>query len=257
MTYMDKLLGHRHHEHKSIPLPTLLPPHATYTTMDTMTRTVPLLEAPPSSAQPAQTRWPRTIEISTRITIPLAFTPETLERRPEDSSDPTTSCLADTNVSIKFPDEKPPEYSVAPSEAASPASSVSEEAVPAPDKSFLIRDPECGKSIAVIDGTLQLHGTLPSNPASQWACFEANGWLGFRNLATGMVMGHNGRGVFHAKVTHHRAHEWFQARRHPDGGYLLLVKHRDHLWKMDIAEDGKGLVEKPEGGKRWEFVAVD
>ena len=257
MTYMNKLLGHRRDENKSIPFFVLLPAHATYTSMATMTRTVPLLEASPSSAPPSQTRWPRTIEISTRITIPLAFNPETFERCPRDNEDPTTSCLADTNVSIKFPDQKPPEYSASSPKTASPASSVCEEAVPAPDQTFLIRDPECGKSIVVIDGNLQLHGTLPYNPASQWTCFEANGWLGFRNRATRMVMGHNGRGWFHAKVTHHRAHEWFQARRHPDGGYLLLVKHRDYLWRMDVAEDGKGLLEKPEGGKRWEFVAVD
>lgn len=226
-----------------------------------MTRTVPLPEATPSSAvPPQQTRWPRTIEIATRITVPLAFTPETLERRPEEGADPATSCLADTNVSIKFPDEKPPEYS-APSPKAAESRSTPQateaETVPCPGRSFLIRDPERGKSVAVVDGALQLHGILPSDTTGQWACFEENGWLGFRNRATGMVMGHNGRGGFHAKVTHHRAHEWFQVRRHPEGGYLLLVKHRDHLWRMDVGPDGRTLVEKPEGGKRWEFVAVE
>ena len=206
-----------------------------------------------------QIRWPRTIEISTRITIPVAFTPETLASQQPEGADPATSCLADTNVSIRFADEKPESdvAAAASSKTASPAPSIAEETVPCPDQTFLIRDPDCGKCIAMNDGALELYGTLPSNPAAHWTCFEANGWLGFRNRATGMVMGHNGRGVFHAKVTHHKPHEWFQTRRHPEGGYLLLVKHRDYLWRMDVGTDGKGLIERPEGGKRWQFVRVD
>lgn len=225
--------------------------------MATMTRTVPLLEAPPSAAERPQMRWPRSIEIATRVTIPMIFTPETLTGQPNDGTDAVPSCLADTNVSIKFADEKPEANNTASSATASAAPSIREEVVPVPDRTFLIRDPECGKSIAVVDGALQLHGTLPSNPAAHWTCFESHGWLGFRCRATGNVLGHDGRGGFHAKVPHHKAHEWFQVRRHPDGGYLLLVKHRDHLWRMDVAGDGRGLVERPEGGKHWQFIAVD
>lgn len=72
-----------------------------------------------------------------------------------------------------------------------------------------------------------------------------------------MVLGRDGRGGVHARVTHHRAHEWFQTRLHPEGGHLLLVKRGDELWRVVVLEDGKVLAESPKGGMRWEFVEVE
>jgi hypothetical protein len=69
-------------------------------------------------------------------------------------------------------------------------------------------------------------------------------------------IGHNGRGKFYAKVTHHKEHEYFCARRHPDGGYLLLMRHGSKLWKMDIGKDDNELVETDNEGTVWEFVKV-
>lgn len=251
-----------------------------------MTQVVPQFAAPPYSAAPEpapepapeqpQAQGPYNIEITTRISIPRSLAPGApTDTQPSGAViDPNSDFVTSTNVSFKFPTDKDsPKELPAPPKAAPPARAPTPEparpttastpatatsgSVPFPDKTFMIRDSKAGKAIALVNGTPQLHGVLPSDPSSHWTCFETGGWLGFRNRSSGMVLGRDGRGGVHARVTHHRAHEWFQARMHPEGGYLLLVKRADELWRVVVLEDGKVLAESPKGGMRWEFLEVE
>lgn len=249
-----------------------------------MTQVVPQFAAPPYSTapgpapEPPQTQWPCNIEITTRISIPRSLAASHNDSQHNGTAaDPNSDFLTSTNVSFKFPSDKDLQKELpAPQKPARPAhparastpepvrpttastsATATSESVPFPDKTFMIRDSKSGKSITLVNGTPQLHGVLPSDPASHWTCFETGGWLGFRNRSSGMVLGRDGRGGVHARVTHHRAHEWFQARLHPEGGYLLLVRRGEELWRVVVLEDGKVLAESPKGGMRWEFVEVE
>lgn len=245
-----------------------------------MTITAPLFfERPPApSPSPGPTQGPRgcDIEVATQINIPFALTPEMLtEKRHgnEDlSNDMGSLAITSVSVSVKFAGGSHTVYPnnvtpVPPADAtpappadvpSPPTASVHPpaEAVPAPDETFIIRDPGSGRVICTTGPEVRLADMNPDSQSSHWICFENNGWLGFRNRASGMVLGHNGKGGFHAKVEHHKSHEWFQVRRHPDGGYLLLVRYKDHLRRVAVGGDGEALVEKKDGGVRWEFVKV-
>jgi len=130
------------------------------------------------------------------------------------------------------------------------------DAVPWAGEIFMIRDRIHGRVITLTDGKLQLEPNVSGLGSWYWVCVEKDGWLGFRNYASGAYIGHDGKGNFHAKVFHHKGHEFFCARRHPDGGYLLLMRHGNKLWKMDIKEGGNELVETENKGTLWEFVKV-
>jgi hypothetical protein len=130
------------------------------------------------------------------------------------------------------------------------------DAVPWAGETFMIRDRIRGRVITLKDGNLRLEANASRTGGWHWVCVEKNGWLGFRNYVSGTYIGHDGKGNFYAKVGHHEGHEFFCARRHPDGGYLLLMMHGMKFWKMDIGEDGNKLVETENEGTAWEFVKV-
>ncbi|OTA98209.1 hypothetical protein M426DRAFT_70257 [Hypoxylon sp. CI-4A] len=139
----------------------------------------------------------------------------------------------------------------------SPTASTSRrETVPWPGHTFIIRDPDSGRQITLECGELLLRSDRGNQGGYHWDCVEKDGWLGFRDPVHGMYMGHNNRGSFIAQVKHHKGYEFFCARRHPDGGYLLLTQHWNELWKMTIGKDGRSLVETTGKGTAWEFVDV-
>ena len=69
-------------------------------------------------------------------------------------------------------------------------------------------------------------------------------------------MGHDGNKKFCARATANNDWECFYAKKHPDGGYLLLVMHWGKLLQMSIKEDTNELVGTGNGGTVWEFVRV-
>lgn len=132
----------------------------------------------------------------------------------------------------------------------------SSDAVPWAGETYMIRDRLHGRIITLEESNLRLETHISRTGGWHWVCVEKDGWLGFRNRVSGTYIGHNGKGKFYAKVTHHKDHEYFCARRHLDGGYLLLMRHGSKLWKMDIGEDGHELIETENEGTVWEFVKV-
>ncbi|KAK8900815.1 hypothetical protein QC760_010579 [Botrytis cinerea] len=133
-------------------------------------------------------------------------------------------------------------------------------AVPEPGEIFIIRERGYGKIITLKDGNLQLDCNINRVGGCYWICVEKNGWLGFRNYISGTYIGHNGHGKFYAQATYHNDWESFCARKHPNGGYLLLTRHWSKLWKMDIKKNSDELdelVETETEGTTWEFAKVD
>lgn len=127
---------------------------------------------------------------------------------------------------------------------------------------YIIRDPKSGLAIALKEGTL---GLFPDvyyrGSGGRWRCVENDRlWLGFKNAVSGAYIGHNNRGGFVAEAKSHDGWEWFCARQHPYGGYVLLVKHWSGFLPMKIGgKDNKELVvdAEREGGTAWEFIRVD
>ncbi|KAI1371185.1 hypothetical protein F4677DRAFT_316860 [Hypoxylon crocopeplum] len=130
------------------------------------------------------------------------------------------------------------------------------ETVPWPGRTFIIKDPISGRQITLVRGELRLEYHTGDQGGYHWICVEKNGWLGFCDPVHNTYMGHDNRCGFIAQFKHHKDHESFCARKHPDGGYLLLTQHRDGLRRMDIGEDGHKLVETKDEGTAWEFVRV-
>lgn len=125
---------------------------------------------------------------------------------------------------------------------------------PWPGNTFVIYNKETGLSITVVGGKLQVSPEFTLRGGYHWDCVEKNGWLGFRNCVSGRFIGHDSKGNFIANVSHHQGHEYFCARRHPEGGYILLMRHGDNMVKMAIGNDGKSLIETKNEGTRWEFI---
>jgi len=73
---------------------------------------------------------------------------------------------------------------------------------------------------------------------------------------SGQYIGHDAKGTFQAKVTHHKTHESFHLVPCPAGGYLLATQYWNDWLKMAVK--GTNLVvAKGEGeGNIWEFVKV-
>ncbi|KAI1385863.1 uncharacterized protein F4822DRAFT_356346 [Hypoxylon trugodes] len=132
------------------------------------------------------------------------------------------------------------------------------ETVPWPGQTYIIREPSTRMQITLIDGELRLEDHKGDQGGYHWKCIETNGWLGFYNPSDMLHIGHDNRGNFIARAQQHDSWEYFGTRAHPDGGYLLLMRHGNTLWKMTIGEDGRKLVEtnEKEKGTAWEFVKV-
>ncbi|PQE26473.1 hypothetical protein CJF30_00001204 [Rutstroemia sp. NJR-2017a BBW] len=131
--------------------------------------------------------------------------------------------------------------------------------VPVPGSTFLIRSLHTHQVLTLSEGHLHLEPSPPAAGGWHWACIERDGWLGFRNCVSGTFMGHDGKGGFHAKVTHHKCNEWFVTRAVPGGGHLIMILHGDKWRRMGVAEGGREVLEVEKGvmeGTVWEFVRV-
>ncbi|KAI1097174.1 hypothetical protein F4804DRAFT_328394 [Jackrogersella minutella] len=130
------------------------------------------------------------------------------------------------------------------------------ETVPWPGNTYIIRDPDSRRQITLVRGELRLEFHTGEQGGYHWVCVEKDGWLGFYDPVHFMHMGRDNRGGYIAQVKHHRAYEYFNVRRHPNGGYILLTQSWSKLFKMGIAKPGHRLVETEGEGTAWEFENV-
>ncbi|KAF4615879.1 hypothetical protein G7Y89_g15236 [Cudoniella acicularis] len=137
------------------------------------------------------------------------------------------------------------------------------DAVPWPGSIFVIRDLEQGRIITLKDGKLILQTNPHKTSCIYWICIEhSNGFLGFRSSGAATYIGHDGGQKFICEVKHHRDYEWFCVRKHPEGGYVLLINRGKRFLRVRAKED-TGDCELVEGDgedkkwTRWEFVKVD
>ncbi|KAI1503070.1 hypothetical protein F5X99DRAFT_376680 [Biscogniauxia marginata] len=127
--------------------------------------------------------------------------------------------------------------------------------VPWPGNIYMIRHRESGKAITMGIRDLRLEKMNPLG-GWHWLCVERDGWFGFRNIVSGMLLGHDGGKTFYARAKDHKSWEYFVARAHPRGGYELLTLHRWKFWKLAVANDGYTLIETEDEGALWDFVEI-
>ncbi|KAM0246072.1 hypothetical protein ACHAQJ_010369 [Trichoderma viride] len=83
---------------------------------------------------------------------------------------------------------------------------------PIAGKTFIIRTrQEPHRILTLTNGALEfLSRPFPSSGIF-WQCVTTEGWYGFKNTVSGTYLGHDSKGKIFAKVSHHRAHEYFTA----------------------------------------------
>ncbi|KAK4203158.1 hypothetical protein QBC40DRAFT_275141 [Triangularia verruculosa] len=105
------------------------------------------------------------------------------------------------------------------------------------------------KAITLVHGQLKLMDLKVANLCNgcwSWQCISKEGWLGFRNVASGTYLGHNGNLQVVANAAHCKAWEWFCVRRVPHvggsgekdteiEGYVMLTRHWDSLRWVDVS----------------------
>ncbi|KAK4159579.1 hypothetical protein QBC43DRAFT_221653 [Cladorrhinum sp. PSN259] len=137
--------------------------------------------------------------------------------------------------------------------------------VPCPGKIFAITDANSKHALALLDGELKFveysHKNQMRGGCWLWNCVEQNGWLGFRNVASGTYLGHDGKGVLTAVKKHHKSYEQLCVRQDPEErGYIFLMAVWDKLGKVGMVGSGQNAtwrmavdVTKP---MVWKFVKV-
>jgi hypothetical protein len=133
-------------------------------------------------------------------------------------------------------------------------------AVPWPGSTYIIRSAGSAQVLTLLDGQVVLD--LSSGRGSiYWQCVETKGWLGFRDPASGLFMGHNMYARLGCTAKRHSEWESFCARMTPNGGYVLLMTQWGKLWPLGVkSENGVQRLEKVEKsvaeGLVWDFVKV-
>ncbi|KAK4082379.1 uncharacterized protein Triagg1_2191 [Trichoderma aggressivum f. europaeum] len=127
---------------------------------------------------------------------------------------------------------------------------------PIPGKSFMIQTRNKPNLILALKyGKLVwLETPIPSG-GHIWRCVEKDGWLGFRNMASGTYLGHNKEGKIVATQKEHKEQQRFTERRRENGGYMLSVLQEAALLGVAFSEDGKkSLVLQKGEGEALDFI---
>lgn len=136
-----------------------------------------------------------------------------------------------------------------------------ESSVPQAGKVFILHDHKTGRVLTLLDGHVSLQPPGTPGSAYRWMCEEREGWLGFKNIASGTYLGHNFWGDVCAAAHQHMGWENFCVRIQPNGGYVLLMTHWAQLWPLKQKDEG-GMqkllkAEAPvKDGNVWVFVEV-
>lgn len=127
-------------------------------------------------------------------------------------------------------------------------------------RTFLIRSISSGDVITLSDGKVML--AQPDGRASHWVCEEANGWLGFRNVVSGKLLGRGLDWGLCCSVTWHKEWERFHVHQQPEGGSVLLMSHwfnkiRPIGMRRENGTERLAMIEIGESDPiGWEFVEV-
>ncbi|EQL01546.1 hypothetical protein G6O67_007019 [Ophiocordyceps sinensis] len=135
-------------------------------------------------------------------------------------------------------------------------------AVPWPGHTFMIVEKNSKRAITLPDTSGRVclqdtHEGHDTNARQQWHCVRRYGWFGFLNPQSGKYLGHNDHNGIVARADKQGCWENLMPRKHPDGGYELLLPH--WWWAvrvMVVAHDGKSLAVRDDGTTLWEFVKV-
>ncbi|KAF2787777.1 hypothetical protein K505DRAFT_329436 [Melanomma pulvis-pyrius CBS 109.77] len=132
--------------------------------------------------------------------------------------------------------------------------------VPWPGSRYVIRRAGSTHVITLFDGQVLL-APPGGRGAIYWECVEQKGWLGFKEPASGMLLGHNIHGQLCCTARRQNGWENFSARMKPDGGCVLLMTHWAELWPLGVrVDDGVETLLKVEvgvgDGLVWDFVKV-
>lgn len=135
--------------------------------------------------------------------------------------------------------------------------------VPEPGRTYMIREAESDRAMALVDGELTLVRDPGTRGGWHWRCEEhpKKGWLGFRDAVGGKYLGHDIRGGYVARAIKHDSWEWFMLRPREKGGYNLYVRHWDGFKFVGIADHKHSkpkLVDAsgPDTAARWLFIEV-
>lgn len=137
-------------------------------------------------------------------------------------------------------------------------------AIPCPGKTLILTDVKFEYALSLYDGELKFVeleavGISGKGGCYLWHCVEDNGWLGFRNAASGTYMGHDGNTELCAAVKYHHPYERFCLRQ-VEGGYVLLILYGQKLTKIGLdGEWGKAKlpVLTTQGDPMiWQFIEV-
>ena len=139
------------------------------------------------------------------------------------------------------------------------------ESVPWPDQTFMIRNRASDQILARKDGKLVMKETAELAPCGwRWTCVEhPEGSFGFRETSSGAYLGRDNQGGFRAWATEHKGWEFFDARRHPDGGYQLLSFKGWYRQRMAVDMETQRVVEIAGLGDTvgaaalWDFVRIE
>jgi hypothetical protein len=134
---------------------------------------------------------------------------------------------------------------------------------PWPGRNFIIRSRTTGRVVTLLDGQIILDkpgglGTF------RWRCVEKKGWMGFQDPASAMYLGYDERGWLRCSVHKHYDWEYICPRKHPEGGYVLLVLVKGELLPLgahsknieNVVEQKVKIGDWKSDGIAWDFIEV-
>ncbi|KAL6700391.1 hypothetical protein J3F84DRAFT_358032 [Trichoderma pleuroticola] len=128
------------------------------------------------------------------------------------------------------------------------------DAVPWPGNTYIIQKKRSKKSLYSYNG-LSMATVGSSNKYTHWLCVESNGYFGFFNKQNNQYLSFQNDRI--QMASDFGSKELFSPRRHPMGGYLLMVPYgNDTLKQVGILCDGTTLVARYHAGAIWEFVQI-
>lgn len=130
---------------------------------------------------------------------------------------------------------------------------------PWPGSIYIITEKGTDKAITIATSGIYLQEiTVDQYANNNWLCVEKNNYLGFYNPKSAVYLGRDRNKGIRGKAKSFGVWELMQPRRHPDGGYQLLLPHWWYAMMMiTTMGDGRKLARTRHGTTLWEFEKVN